>query len=153
MQDRAWKSSIRTALAEKRNRITIFHVKAHQGLQSPEQRGNDHADRMAKQFMSEGERLNPLPYFVAAEENFLAFHGDTLIGGNIRLWLKEQETEQLQNAWRRLKIQGKLFRRFPQQIQDLTKSIRKWAIERVEEKAWIFFIAIRDWFHLFLMYR
>ena len=73
MQGRAWKSSLRATLAEKRNRITIFHVKAHQGLQSPEQRGNDHADRMAKQFMNEGERLNPLPYFVAAEENFLAF--------------------------------------------------------------------------------
>ena len=50
------------------------------------------------------------------------------------------------NAWRKLKIQGKLFRRFPQQIQNLTKSIRKRSIERIEGKAWIFFIfAICDW--------
>ena len=69
--------------------------------------------------MSQAEKLGPLPYFTAAEENFLAFHRDTLIGGSIRTWLKEQEIERLQDAWRKLKVQGRLLRRFPQQIRIL----------------------------------
>ena len=90
--------------------------------------------------MNQAETLEPLPYFTTAEEKYLAFHKDTLIGGNIRIWLKEKETERLQDAWRKLKVQGRLFRRFPQQIQILTKSIKKSSIKRAEGNAWIFFI-------------
>src|SRR5580658_680134 len=90
--------------------------------------------------MNQAETLEPLPYFITAEEKFLAFHKDTLITDNIRTWLKEQELAQLQNAWRKLKVQGRLFRRFPQQILTLTKLIKNWSIERAEGKAWIFFI-------------
>src|ERR1700722_19793941 len=89
--------------------------------------------------MNQAETLEPLPYFITAEEKFLAFHKDPLITDNIRTWLKEQELTQLQNAWRKLKVQGRLFRRFPQQIRTLTKLIKNC-------KAWIFFIfAICDW--------
>ena len=88
-------------------------------------------------------------YFIATEEHFLAFHRDTPIGGNIRIWLKEQEIERLQDAWRKLKVQGRLFRRFPQQIKNLTKLIKNWSIERNEGKAWMFFIfAVCDWLPL-----
>jgi len=90
------------------------HVKSHNGLERPEQRGNDQADKLAKQFMSRGETQKPLPYFILEEERFLAFHEDDLIVGNIRIWLKEQELEHLRNKWRSLKVQGRLFRRFPQ---------------------------------------
>jgi hypothetical protein len=113
-QGRAWKSFIRPTIAEKKHHISIFHVKAHSGLESPEQQGNDCADRMAKKFMNQAENMDPLPYFTTGEEKYLAFHQDTLIGGNIRIWLKEQEIERLQDAWRKLKVQGRLFRRFPQ---------------------------------------
>ena len=90
--------------------------------------------------------MDPLPYFTTGEEKFLALHKDTLIGGNLRIWLKEQEIERLQTAWRKLKVQGRLFRRFPQQIEILTKSIKKWSIAKAEGKAWIFFIfAVCDW--------
>src|SRR5580692_4068181 len=99
--------------------------------------------------MNQAETLEPLPYFITAEEKFLAFHKDTLITDNIRTWLKEQELTQLQNAWRKLKVQGRLFRRFPQQILTLTKLIKNRSIERAEGKAWIFFIfAICDWLPL-----
>ena len=145
-QGRVWKSFIRPTMAKKKDQIGIFHVKAHSGLENPQQRGNDCADRMAKKFMNQAESLEPFPYFTTAEEKYLAFHKDTLIGGNIRIWLKEEETERLQDIWRKLKDQGRLFRRFPQQIQILTKSIKKWSIERAEGEAWIFFIfAVCDW--------
>ena len=99
--------------------------------------------------MNQGEKAQPSPYFTREEEKFLAFHQDTLIAGNIRTWLKEEETKQLQDKWRALKVQGRLFRRFPQQIKVLTKSIKKWSIERTEGKAWIFFIfAVCDWLPL-----
>src|SRR3984957_6171936 len=88
--------------------------------------------------MNQAETLEPLPYFITAEEKFLAFHKDPLITDNIRTWLKEQELTQLQNAWRKLKVQGRLFRRFPQQILTLTKLIKNWLIERAEGKGWIF---------------
>jgi hypothetical protein len=106
-------------------------------MKTPEQRGNDQADKMAKKFMNQGQSAQPLPYFTKEEEKFIAFYEDTLIVGNIRTWLKEEETKQLQDKWRTLKVQGRLFRRFPQQIQILTKSIKKWSIERTEGKAWI----------------
>src|SRR6202040_762379 len=58
-------------------------------------------------------------------------------------------TDTTSNAWRKLKVQGRLFRRFPQQILTLTKLIKNWSIERAEGKAWIFFIfAICDWLPL-----
>src|ERR1044072_4379332 len=82
--------------------------------------------------MNQAETLEPLPFFTTAEAKYLAFHKDTLIGGNIRIWLKEEEIERLQDIWRKLKVQGRLFRRFPQQIQTLTKSIKKWSIERAD---------------------
>ena len=66
--------------------------------------------------MSEGENLDPLPYFTAAEENFLAFHEDDLIEGDIRLWLREKEKEQMLEKWRSLKVQGRLVRRFQNKL-------------------------------------
>src|ERR1044071_727304 len=69
-QGRAWKSFIRPTIAEKRHHISIFHVKAHSGLESPEQQGNDCADKMAKKFMNLAESMDPLPYFTTAEEKY-----------------------------------------------------------------------------------
>src|SRR5271170_7697861 len=57
-------------------------------LETPYQQGNDQADKIAKRFMSGAEKMGPVPYFIKAEERFLASHGDTLVGGNIRMWLK-----------------------------------------------------------------
>ena len=51
MQGRAWKSFLKTTLAEKRPQICILHVKSHSGLGSPQQQGNDQADKIAKKFI------------------------------------------------------------------------------------------------------
>ena len=72
MQGRAWKSFLRPALIEKRSRILMLHVKSHDGLERPEQRGNDKADKIAKKLMNQAETLDPLPYFITAAEKFLA---------------------------------------------------------------------------------
>src|ERR1700729_3516090 len=147
MQGRAWKSFLRPTLIEKRLRILMLHVKSHDGRERPEQRGNDKADKIAKKLMNQAETLNRC--HTSLREKFLAFHKDTLITDNIRTWVKEQELTQPQNRRKKLKVQGRLFRRFPQQILTLTKLIKNWSIERAEGKAWIFFIfAICDWLPL-----
>ena len=84
MQGRVWKSFLRTTVAIKNRQFRTIHVKSHEDTKSPEQRGNDHADKMVKKFMNQGEKAQPLPYFTKDEEKFLAFHQDTLIVGNIR---------------------------------------------------------------------
>src|SRR5271168_3274592 len=57
--------------------------------------------------------------------------------------------ECLQDARRKLKVHGRLLRRFSQQIKNLTKLIKNWSIQRNEGKAWIFFIfAVCDWLPL-----
>src|SRR5271154_5385673 len=53
MQGRAWKSFLVPTLAEKRHQICILHVKAHSGLGSPQQEGNDQADKIAKKNLSQ----------------------------------------------------------------------------------------------------
>ena len=48
--------------------------------------------------------------------------------------------------WRSLKVQGRLVRRFPKQVIDLGKLAWKWAIERVDGRAWVYFIfLVCDW--------
>ena len=54
----------------------MLHVKSHDGLERPEQRGNDKADKIAKKLMNQAT-LEPLPDFITAEEKFLAFHQDS----------------------------------------------------------------------------
>ena len=58
--------------ANTKGKILRLHVKSHDGLES-EQRGNDKADKIEK-LIHQAENLEPLPYFIVAEEKFLAFH-------------------------------------------------------------------------------
>ena len=62
MQGRALKSFLVPTLAEKRHQICILHVKAHSGLGSPQQEGNYQADKIPKKFLSQAEKLGPVPY-------------------------------------------------------------------------------------------
>ena len=103
-QGRAWKNFIHTRKKERNNEIVIRHIKSHEDIVTPQQKGNDHTDRLAKHFMNQAKKLEPLPYFTTAEENFLVVHKDSLIGGNIREWLKEQETERLKKRMEELPI-------------------------------------------------
>ena len=119
----------KTPDSSKQAQIQIHHIRSHEGQSTPEQIGNDKADKVAKIYMSEGED-----------------HEDDLIEGDIRLWLKEKEKEQMLDKWRSLKVQGRLVRRFPKQVIDLGKLAWKWAIERVDGRAWVYFIfLVYDW--------
>ena len=52
---RAWKSFIRSGMKGKTQQVQIHHIKAHEGVESLSQRGNDAADKVAKEYMTRGE--------------------------------------------------------------------------------------------------
>ena len=60
-------------MKEKHHLVQIHHIKAHAGVESPAQRGNDAADKMAKEYMTKGEELEAAPFFTAYEEDLVLF--------------------------------------------------------------------------------
>ena len=52
---RAWKAFIRSGMKGKTQQVQIHHIKAHEGVESLSQRGNDTADKMAKEYMTRAE--------------------------------------------------------------------------------------------------
>jgi hypothetical protein len=127
-------------VTEKSQLVQIHHIKAHEGVDSLPQRGNDNADKMAKEFMAKAEEMKAAPYFTAYEEEIVLFHEDTLIEGDIRTWLKKHEVEKALNDWKAQPVAGKLIRKFPKQVPILAKEIWKSAIHCMDGVAWIYFI-------------
>src|SRR5207302_3624520 len=125
---RAWKSFIRSGLKGKTQQVQIHHIKAHEGVESLSQRGNDAADKVAKEYMTRGEEMKAMPYFTSYEEEIVIFHEGTLIEGDIRIWLKKHEVDTALKNWKALKVSGQLIRRFPKQIPILAKEIWRSAI-------------------------
>ena len=109
-------------------------------MDSLPQRGNDNADKMAKEFMAKAEEMKAAPYFTAYEEEIVLFHEDTLIEGDIRTWLKKHEVEKALNDCKAQPVAGKLIRKFPKQVPILAKEIWKSAIHCMDGVAWIYFI-------------
>ena len=53
-------------------------------MESLSQRGNDTADKVAKEHMTRGEEMKAIPYFTSYyEEEIVLFHEGTLIEGDI----------------------------------------------------------------------
>ena len=77
---RAWKTFIRSGMKGKTQQVQIHHIKAHEGVESLSQRGNDTADKVAKEYMTRGEEMKGTPYFTSYEEEIVLFHEGTLIG-------------------------------------------------------------------------
>src|SRR5438270_11685065 len=127
-------------MTEKSQLVQIHHIKAHEGVDSLPQRGNDNADKMAKEFMTKAEEMKAAPYFTAYEEEIVLYHEDTLIEGDIRTWLKKHEVEKALNDWKAQPVAGKLIRKFPKQVPILAKEIWKSAIHCMDGLAWIYFI-------------
>src|ERR1700691_4048933 len=96
----------------------MFHVKSHDGLERPEQRGNDKADKIAKKLMNQAENLEPLPYHYGRREVPSISQGHTHHRQHSHM-AQGTSTDTTSNAWRKLKVQGRLFRRFPRQILTL----------------------------------
>src|SRR5258708_16165807 len=90
---RAWKTFIRNGMKGKTQQVQIHHIKAHEGVESLSQRGNDTADKMAKEYITKGEEMKAIPYFTSYEEEIVLFHESTLIEGDIRAWLKKHEVD------------------------------------------------------------
>jgi len=125
---------------EKHQLVQIHHIKAHAGVESPAQRGNDAADKIAKEHMTKGEELEAAPFFTAYEEDIVLFHEDTLLEGDIRAWLKKHEVEKALNNWKALQGSGQLIKRFPKQIPILAKEVWKSAIHFMDGVAWVYFL-------------
>ena len=94
----------------KTQQVQIHHIKAHEGVESLSQRGNDTADKMAKEYMTRGEEMKAIPYFTSYEEEIVLFHEGTLIEGDIRAWLKKHEVDTALKNWKALKVSGRLIK-------------------------------------------
>ena len=70
-------------MTEKSQLVQIHHIKAHEGVESLSQRGNDTADKVAKEYMTRGEEMKAVPYFTSYEEEIVLFHEGTLIEGTL----------------------------------------------------------------------
>ena len=103
---RAWKAFVRKAMKEKHQQVQIHHIKAHAGVESPAQRGNDAADKKAKEYMAKGEELKAAPFFTSYEEDIVLFHEDTLLEGDVRAWLKKHEVDKALKNWKGLEVAG-----------------------------------------------
>ena len=84
----------------KTQQVQIHHIKAHEGVENLFQRGNDTADKMAKEYMTRGEEMKATPYFTSYEEEIVLFHEGTLIEGDIRTWLKKYEVDTALKNWK-----------------------------------------------------
>ena len=70
---RSWKTFIRKAMKEKNQQVQIHHIKAHEGVENLLQRGNDMADKVAKEYMTRAEEMKAAPYFTSCEEEMCCF--------------------------------------------------------------------------------
>ena len=127
-------------MKEKNQQVQIHHIKAHEGVENLLQRGNDMADKIAKEYMTRAEEMKAAPYFTSYEEEIVLFHEGTLIEGDIRAWLKKHEVDKALKNWKALKVSGQLIRRFPKQIPILAKEIWRSSIHSMDGVAWIYFI-------------
>ena len=141
---RAWLNYCRTEIREKC--FLLEHVSSHTGSQSPEQKGNDAADRMANKFRLHGESIGPVPYLISSEEVLILQHQGTNVQGDPRGFLKKMAKEKMVNIWKTKSKQAKWFKKFPTQILQQAKLVWKWSIESGYGQAWLYFIfAICQW--------
>jgi len=111
---RAWLNLCRSEYLSKKPHIVIEHISSHTGNQTPEQFGNDTADRLANQFRVQGEKNSEVPYLTLSEELFFLQHGETHIQGDPRAYLKRLEKEEMLRIWKKkAQVQSAWFRMFP----------------------------------------
>jgi hypothetical protein len=140
---RPWLNFCREELTEC---IDIQHISSHKGEKTPEQRGNATADLIANDYRRQGE-LKSVPYFTAAEENYCMQHGDEVIQGDVRLFLKSLEQKEMLDVWKKkAKRQTQWISQFPIQIMKQAKVVWKWSIQRGVGAAWMYYIfAVCQW--------
>src|ERR1044071_3472895 len=107
---RSWLNFCREELLQKRASINLEHVSSHKGLQSPEQIGNDLADKLANCFRILGDGIPPVKYFMSAEEPFVLVHNGKVVQGDPRLYLKKVSCDRMMTIvcerYRKNKVNG-----------------------------------------------
>ena len=144
---RAWLNFSRAKFLEILPRVRIEHVSSHKGTDTPEQIGNDNADRLANKFRLIGESSAPAPYLWEAEESLLFKHSNKNVQGDPRAYLKKLEKEYMIKVWKeKAPKQCRWFTKFPTQVLKQSKQIWKWTVESGEGRAWLYFIfAVCQW--------
>jgi len=125
--------------------IKIEHISSHKGTHTPEQVGNDHADRLANRFRVLGETSKPSPYLLATEEALLFEHKHVIVQCDPRDYLKRLEKEIMKDLWKKkAPKQSEWVSKHPTQIMKQAK--RVWIVETSQGKAWLYFVfAICQW--------
>jgi hypothetical protein len=144
---RAWLNFSRSEFSDKMKDISVVHVSSHTGTQTPEQIGNDAADRIANKFRLQGESSPPAPYLWETEEALLFKHGKVSVQGDPRTYLKRLETDLMIRIWKdKAPKQAKWFTKHPTQILKQAKQVWKWSVESGKGRAWLYFIfAVCQW--------
>ena len=144
---RLWLNFCRKDFLEKKHHIRVDHVSSHKGTLTKEQQGNDMADVIANEYRRQGERMSPCLYFMEDEEQFLLQHKNIIIQGDMRVYLKSLEKDKLLEVWKSsAPKQAKWASQHPIQVRNHSKNAWKWAIDRGEGIAWIYYIfAISQW--------
>jgi len=97
---RAWMNLCRNDFIEKQEKIRIEDISSHKGSVTPEQVGNDMADRLANSFRKKGEASQPAPYLLESEEPLLFQHKDIVVQSDPRDYLKRLETQKMIDDWK-----------------------------------------------------
>jgi ribonuclease HI len=138
---RAWMNMCRSDFLRKQGKIKVEHISSHKGTQTPEQIGNDAADRLANNFRLLGEASQPAPYLLETEESLLFFHNNLLMQGDPRDFLKSLEKQAMIDTWKtKAPKQASWFLKHPTQVLKQAKQAWKWSVERGTGEAWLYFV-------------
>ena len=131
----------RSEFLAKATHVQVEHIFSHTGTQTPEQIGNDTADRLANKFRVHGELSEPAPYLWDTEELLVFQHGNVIVQGDPRSYLKRLEKEHMVMSGKtKLPNRAEWFTKYPTQILNQAKQVWKWSVESGKGKAWLYFI-------------
>ena len=119
-----------------KNKIKIEHVSSHKGTLTPEQVGNDNADRLANYFRNLGESSKPAAYLLDTEESLLFQHDHVSLQGDPFDYLKKLEKAHMKDVWKsKAPKQAEWFVKHPTQVLKQAKRVWKWSVESGQGKS------------------
>ena len=138
---RAWRNYCREDMIAKRNHIKIEHVRSHVAKVTPDQLGNDRADKIAKHFLETSNPLHPAGYFTLCEEQLVLLHEGRYITGDPRKFLKKLEEASMLKLWKsKATRQAEFYLKFPVQFKKMARKVWRWSVEHGDGNAWLYFI-------------
>jgi len=107
---------------------------------TPEQKGNDAADKMANKYRLQGESTGPVPYLISTEEPIILEFKGSNVQGDPRTFLKKMAKQRMADTWRSKPKQSEWFKKYPTQILKQAKLVWKWSTESGYGRAWLYYI-------------